>query len=370
MNQQPRLFTPGPLTTSDSVRAPMQFDYGSRDRRFVDGVLEIRESLISLSGAPRMECVLMQGSGTFGMESVLDTFLSDEDRVLILINGAYGRRARDIAERLGKQVVTVEWPENEAVDPDTVSEVLSGDPHLTHVWVVHCETTTGLMNDLEAIGEVVASAGKRFLVDAMSSFGGIPIDFDAAHIDVLISSANKCIEGVPGFSFMLVDRSLLEASEGNARSTSLDACAQWKRMANDGQFRFTPPTQVLMAFLQALRELDEEGGIVARHARYKRTAQRIAEGMRSLGFRMYLPDDLQGPIISTWLYPDAGHWDFTVFYELLAERGLVIYPGKLTEADCFRIGNIGRLSADDVEELLESIRETTARMSKEALHDS
>lgn len=366
MSHQPRLFTPGPLTTSDGVRAPMQFDYGSRDRRFVDGVREIQMSLISLCQSPRMECVLMQGSGTFGMESALDTFLSDEDRILILINGAYGRRAREIAERLGKQVVTVEWSENESIDPDAVSGVLSNDPSITHVWVVHCETTTGLMNDLESIGRVVAGAGKRFLVDAMSSFGGIPIDFDAAHIDVLISSANKCIEGVPGFSFMLVDRSVLEKSEGNARSTSLDACAQWKRMAIDGQFRFTPPTQVLMAFLQALRELHAEGGIEARHARYTRTARRIAEGMRSLGFQMYLPAELQGPIISTWLYPDASDWDFPAFYELLAERGLVIYPGKLTEADCFRIGNIGRLSVDDVEELLEAIREIMAQMLGDA----
>jgi 2-aminoethylphosphonate-pyruvate transaminase len=244
----------------------------------------------------------------------------------------------------------VRWPEDSPTDVQTLEAALTDD--VTHVAVVHCETTTGILNPIEAIGRIVRERSKVFIVDAMSSFGGIPIDVEACGIDFLVSSANKCIEGVPGFSFVICRRTALLSCEGIARSLSLDLLSQLKGFEKNGQFRFTPPTHALLAFDQALNELEAEGGVSARHERYRANHATLLAGMAWLGFEPFLSPDVQSCIITAFAYPAVDRFDFNRFYRELSDRGFIIYPGKLTEVDTFRIGNIGRLFPQDIEQLV------------------
>ena len=354
------LFTPGPLTTSAAVKEAMLHDFGSRDGTFLRIVKEIREELLRLAGtsqADGYEAVLLQGSGTFGLESVVGSAVPSDGGLLVIANGAYGERLVQIAKVLRIPVDQLAWAPDRMPDPAVVARRLEERSDLTHVAVVHCETTAGIMNPLAEIAEAVKAQERRFIVDAMSSFGALPVDLDAWGVDFLISSANKCIEGVPGFTFILASRDALRECEGRARSLSLDLHAQWKGLESNGQFRFTPPTHVLLAFRQALRELEAEGGPEGRLARYRRTQRRVVEGMGKLGFRPYLDPKVQGPIITSFAYPDDPRFRFDEFYEALNDRGFVIYPGKVADVSCFRIGSIGRLSADQVEGLLTAVGE-------------
>jgi 2-aminoethylphosphonate-pyruvate transaminase len=352
------LFTPGPLTTSATVKEAMLRDLGSRDREFLELVSEIRDALLHLGAArrPDYECVLMQGSGTFAIESVISSAIPRVGRLLVLINGAYGRRIAQMARVHAIPVEVIETPENRKIRAEDVI-IREG---VTHVAVIHCETTTGIVNPIEEIGERVAASGAVYIVDAMSSFGAIPIDLARARIDFLISSANKCIEGTPGFGFILAQRTALELSAGQARTLSLDLHAQWAGLERDGQFRFTPPTHVLLAFRQALRELEEEGGISARAERYRRNHARLVRGMRELGFEPYLADEDQSYIITSFRYPSDPVFQFEEFYSQLSALGFVIYPGKLSHESCFRIGTIGRISEPDIMRLLVAVEGATA----------
>jgi 2-aminoethylphosphonate-pyruvate transaminase len=300
--------------------------------------------------------VPMQGSGTFAIESVISSVIPRSGGLLVLVNGAYGRRIVEMARVHGIGVQAVETPENRKISPESVAERLREFAGVTHVAVIHCETTTGIVNPIAEIGEKVARAGATYIVDAMSSFGAIPIDLAAVHADFLISSANKCIEGVPGFGFVLARRSRLMAAKGLARTLSLDLHAQWQGLENGGQFRFTPPTHALLAFHQALLELDAEGGVAGRAARYCRNHQVLAKGMEAMGFEPYLAPQDQSYIITTYRYPTNPEFRFEEFYSRLSEMGYVIYPGKLSQEPCFRIGTIGRLGVEEIEGLLEAIR--------------
>jgi len=355
-----KLFTPGPLNTHPAVRQAMLIDHGSRDGGFIQAVADIRQRLVALGKSPAHEAVLLQGSGTYAMESAIDTFLGESDRLLVTVNGAYGRRAVHIAERLGVDVVAVELDEDVPFTGARLHDALTRHEGISCVWAVHCETTTGIMNHVEEMGQVAGGAGCRFIVDAMSTFGGVPLDLEEAAVDVVLSSANKCIEGVPGFAFMLIARDLLEQSAGRARSTSLDAHAQWAALERDGQFRFTPPTHTIMAFRQALRELDREGGVEARYARYRRNRDRLHHGLRCHGFVPYLKDEDQGVIISTFLTPELPFWVFEEVYDQLAADGLIIYPGKLTQVNSFRIGHIGQLADEDLDRLIAALGRTVS----------
>ena len=357
------LFTPGPLTTSRTVKQAMLRDLGSRDGEFIDVVRDVRRSLLEIGKCGRDHVVvLMQGSGTFGIESVVSSAIPKGGKLLVIVNGAYGKRIARMAEVVGIDRVVQPYNEDTLPDVAAVESALANDRGITHVAMVHSETTTGLVNPIEEVGRVVRSAGRVFIVDAMSSFGAIPIDIERCSIDYLVSSANKCIEGVPGFSFVIARREPLLASEGSARSLSLDLHAQLKGLESDGQFRFTPPTHAILAFHQALKELTEEGGVAARGARYRACQQTLASGMAAQGFAAYLKPELQGPIITTFCYPAHPRFEFEGFYEKLSRRGFAIYPGKLTHADCFRIGTIGRIFEGDVVNLLGAIRDVLADM--------
>ena len=353
------LFTPGPLTTSLSVKQAMLHDAGSWHFEFAGRVGWIRERLLEVAGLPRRdgwECVLLQGSGTFGVEAVFATCVPPAGKVVVLANGAYGERAAQMLVHSRIDHVVLRTPEDQPGDPGALDELLARDAAVTHVFVVHCETTSGILNPIEQLGRVTRDRGRKFIVDAMSSLGGLPVDFAAAGVDFLISSANKCIEGVPGFCFVLCRRVDLLACEGWARSLSLDLLAQFKGFAKNGQFRYTPPTHALLAFSQALLELEAEGGVAARAGRYRGNHETLLEGMRPLGLRPYLDPRWQSHLITAFPFPRFSGFSFEAFYRRLSDRGFIIYPGKLTQVDTFRIGTIGRLFPGDFEQLVLAIR--------------
>lgn len=351
------LLTPGPLSTSESVRQAMLQDWCTWDKDYNEGVVTvIREQLLKLAGLDgEYTTVLLQGSGTYAVEATLSCAVRPQDKLLIVANGAYGKRMGDIARRHGLNHVLVSLKETAPVTPEAVRRALEEHPDITHLAMVHCETTTGILNPVEAVARAIRGRGLTFIVDAMSSFGGIPIDIRKLGIDFLVSSANKCIQGVPGFGFVIARRSSLARCEGGSRSLSLDLYDQWAEMEKGrGKWRFTSPTHVVRAFFQAMKELEEEGGIEARHDRYRENHAELVEGMRRSGFRTLLPDELQSPIITSFLYPEED-FDFQKFYEALKEQGFVIYPGKISEAPTFRIGNIGDVFPDDFRRLAEAV---------------
>ena len=351
------LLTPGPLSTSESVRQAMLQDWCTWDKDYNEGVVTvIREQLLKLAGLDgEYTTVLLQGSGTYAVEATLSCAVRPQDKLLIVANGAYGKRMGDIARRHGLNHVLVSLKETAPVTPEAVRRALEEHPDITHLAMVHCETTTGILNPVEAVARAIRGRGLTFIVDAMSSFGGIPIDIRKLGIDFLVSSANKCIQGVPGFGFVIARRSSLSRCEGVSRSLSLDLYDQWAEMEKGrGKWRFTSPTHVVRAFFQAMKELEDEGGVEARHDRYRENHAALVEGMRRSGFRTLLPDELQSPIITSFLYPEED-FDFQKFYEALKERGFVIYPGKISEAPTFRIGNIGDVFPDDFRRLAEAV---------------
>ena len=357
------LLTPGPLSTTRTVRESMMQEYSTWDVDYNGIVQSIRTRLVELATSDAANpdthtAVLMPGSGTFTVESVVGSVIPSDGKLLVLNNGAYGARITTIARMLKVDTVELGQAEIEPTDLGQVEQMLAGDPEITHVAMVHCETTTGMLNPVEAVGEIVRRLGRVFILDAMSSFGGIPMSMELTGAHYLISSANKCIQGVPGFGFVVADRAMLEATEGWSRSHSLDLFDQWREMeTNGGKWRFTSPTHVVSAFARALDELKDEGGIEARHTRYVANQKTMVKGMRALGFRTLLGDDLQSPIITSFYYPDSAEFEFQKFYDALKSRGFVIYPGKVSHAQCFRIGSIGDVQPEDMTGLVGRISE-------------
>lgn len=352
------LLTPGPLSTTATVRAAMLQDSCTWDADYNLGVVEpIRRELVRLATGPEYQSdysvVLLQGSGSYVVESVLGSAIGVDECLLIINNGAYGARMGEMARCLGLRHHELDCGETTRPEPATIEAMLVRHPEITHLAMVHCETTTGMLNPLEEVAELCQRHGIRLIVDAMSSFGGIPIDMGRLGIEFLISSANKCIQGVPGFGFVIARRAALAACAGRARSVSLDLHAQWQTMEQQGgKWRFTSPTHTVLAFAQALRELDEEGGIEARHQRYSENQRTLVAGMAALGFAPLLPEKWQSPIITAFYSPAHPDYRFADFYQRLKAQGFVIYPGKVSQADCFRIGNIGDVTPERVRDLL------------------
>jgi len=356
-NNRQILLTPGPLNTSDSVKHAMQRDWGSRDSAFIDMTARIRQQLVALAnGGPHHVCVPVQGSGTFAVEATLGTLLSRQTRkLLILINGAYGHRMARICKKIGQPFEIYETAEDTPPDADHLARLLQQDDTLSHVAVVHCETTSGILNPIEEIAGVVARENRRLIVDAMSTFGALPIDLATLKADAVIASANKCLEGVPGIGFALLEKNALNRSENNSASLSLDLHDQFSYMEKTGQWRFTPPTHVLAALDQALIELDAEGGIAARGQRYTRNCQILLDGLTKLGFETFIPLSLQAPIIVTVRMPAHAMFDFQHLYAALNDRNIVLYPGAVTQEQSFRIGCIGQVFEADITRTLSAI---------------
>lgn len=351
------LFTPGPLTTATNVKEAALFDLGSRDSIFISVVQQIRQRLLSLAKveSPNFETIIIQGSGTFGIESVISSAIPADGMLLNIINGAYGRRISEMARIHSIPLIELNFNENQLPDLQQIEVALDTYPQITHVAVIHGETTTGLINPIDEIGTIAAHHKKVFIVDAMSTFGAYEIDLRYLNISYLISSSNKCIEGIPGFSYVLAKRSELEKCKNQSRTLSLDLYDQWSGLNNNGQFRFTPPVQSLLAFNEALNELEKEGGIASRAKRYAENNSILIAGMGKLGFKTFLPENIRSYIITSFLYPSHPNFSFEVFYSKLNEKGFVIYPGKLSKIDCFRIGNIGQLFFFDIQMLVDAI---------------
>ncbi|MDF2662524.1 MAG: phnW [Paenibacillus sp.] len=353
-----KLLTPGPLTTTSSVKEEMLVDRCTWDDSYKSITQKIRSQLLALAGtAPEQyTAVLMQGSGTFAVEAVMTSAVSSTDKVLIVTNGAYGERIVEMARYIGLPYAEYRVGYDQYPDEAELEAILEEDRLITHLAIVHCETTTGILNPLEKIAAIAKAYKKTLIVDAMSSFGGIEIDVAGLGIDYLISSANKCIQGVPGFGFVIAKLDKLAACRGVARSLSLDLYDQWKGMDKDGKWRFTSPTHVVAAFSKALDELEAEGGIPARYERYRHNNELLRDGLGKLGIHPYISSEKQSPIITTFLYPDET-FRFDEFYGYVKERGYVIYPGKLTDVDTFRIGNIGEIYEEDIERLCSIIEQ-------------
>ena len=361
MAQSPLLFTPGPLTTRLETRRAMLEDWGSREPAFIAMTAELRRRLLDLAGGHGSHVAIpIQGSGTFIVEAAIGTLVKPDDVLLVLANGAYGERMVEIASRLGRKVEALRWPEDQAVHPAAVERALADNPALTHVALVHCETTSGLLHPLAAIAAVVARQRRAFMVDAMSSFGALPLDLRRTPITAVLASSNKCLEGVPGIAFAVIEKDAIELAKSVAPSLSLDLYDQWRGFESDGQWRFTPPVQVAAALVEALRGLEAEGGPAARLERYEKNFRTLADGMARLGFRLFLDDRVQAPIIATFHSPADPRFRFDDLYAALAARGFIIYPGKLTQAQSFRIGCIGALQPDDLRRLVAAIGEFMA----------
>jgi 2-aminoethylphosphonate-pyruvate transaminase len=363
------LLTPGPLTTSRTVKEVMMQDFCTWDDDYNSIVQEIRAELVRLAGRIRgdspsddLTAVLMQGSGTFAVEATLATAVPHDGKLLVLDNGAYGARMTKMAARLGIECTTISQPETEPTDVRKLAATLDGDREITHVAMVHCETTTGMINPAAQAGEIVRRYHKSFILDAMSSFGGIPMTMQGIGADWLISSANKCIQGVPGFAFVIARGETLQKTPGQARSLSLDLYDQWREMEDKGgKWRYTSPTHVVRAFAQALFELREEGGIEARNARYVENARRLVDGYQRIGFKPLLPVDLRSPIITSFLFPSRS-FSFDEFYTAMKRRRFVLYPGKISQADTFRVGTIGHVFPEDIDELVSATADVISEL--------
>lgn len=351
-----KLLTPGPLTTSKSVKQAMMVDHCTWDQEYKGITQEIRQKLLDLAGVTSEEytTILMQGSGSFGVESVIGSMIGPKDHVLVCVNGAYGRRIVGMCERYNLMYSVYEVAEDEIPKASDIEKILTGDRTISAIAMVHSETTSGILNELEEIAALAKDHSVLFIVDAMSSFGGIPIDVSALAIDFLISSSNKCIQGVPGFSFVLAKREQLEQRKDFARTVSLDLYDQYETMEKDGKWRFTSPTHTVLAFYQALKELDKEGGIYQRYMRYLTNNRLLRQKMGELGYQPFITQ-YQGPFITSFLYPTQRAFDFQHFYQHLKQNGFVIYPGKISSVDCFRIGNIGEIYPEDIDRLVKVI---------------
>ena len=351
------LLTPGPLTTSKSVKSAMVHDWGSRDAEFIRINKQVLDDLPKIINvADSHVAVPMQGSGTFAVEAMLTTFVPRNGTCLVLINGAYGQRAQKILDVAGRKCVVLETPEDTPPDIDALERTLDADNTITHVFAVHCETTSGILNPIAAIGDVVERHGRAFLIDSMSAFGALELDASKIKCDAVAASSNKCIEGVPGLGFVICRRDAISDTKGNATTLVLDLYDQWQGFETNGQYRFTPPIHVIVAFHRALEEFFAEGGQPGRGKRYSDNAQVLIDGMRELGFVTLLGDNLQAPIIVTFRMPEHPQFKFQEFYDRLKDHGYVIYPGKLTVASSFRIGCIGRLDQTHMRQTLAAVR--------------
>ena len=356
MNKK-RLYTPGPLNTTAGVKNAMQTDLGSRETEFTSLVLRLRQTLLTLANADSgtYTCVPMPGNGTMMLEAVMGTLIAPDDEVLVVQNGAYGLRLWAIANTLGLNVTRLDFDECSSLDIETLDRWLATHPRCRFLAMVHCETSSGMLNPLQPIASLCQHHHVELIVDAMSSFGGIPVDVNQLNIACLVFSANKCLQGIPGIGLCIAKRTLLERDDVPTRSYAMDLGKLWRGLEKNGEFLYTPPTHVLLALDAALQELTREGGIIARFHRYQRNAATLLKASEAAGLRPLLQAHQGSPIITAFRYPANTNFTFTRLYETLSADNMIIYPGKLTGVDSFRIGTIGALDEQDFIEVARKI---------------
>jgi len=362
-NRDPILLTPGPLTTSLETKTAMLRDWGSWDAAFNAVTARVRERLTAIVHADETHvCVPMQGSGTFSVEAAVNTLVPRDGHVLVLVNGAYGKRMARLTEMMGRRVSVFETAEDVPTTAGDVSRLLDADRSITHVGLIHCETSTGILNPLHEIAHTVAERGVSLIVDAMSSFGAIAIDARTTPLDALIAASGKCVEGPPGMGFVFARRSVLERRAGNSTSLALDLHDQWTYMERTTQWRYTPPTHVVVALDAALAQYEAEGGQPARLARYTANYEALVSGMAELGLRPFLDAKIQAPIIVTFHAPPDPRYAFTDLYARVRDKGFILYPGKLTQVETFRVGCIGAIAPDEMRLAVSAIGEALREM--------
>jgi len=362
-SRDPILLTPGPLTTSLSTKAAMLRDWGSWDSAFNAVTAGVRRKLLDvIHGHATHVCVPMQGSGTFSVEAAVNTLVPRDGHVLVLINGAYGTRLAKLTRMMGRKLTVFETAEDVPTTPQDVDRLLAADPSITHVGLIHCETSTGILNPLPEIAAVVARHGRGLIVDAMSSFAAIGIDARTVPFDALIAASGKCVEGPPGMGFVFVRRSVLEKCAGHSTSLALDLHDQWTYMEKTTQWRYTPPTHIVIALDAALDQFIADGGQPARLARYTKNCETLVAGMAEMGFRVFLTPDIQAPIILTFHAPADPKYTFKDFYDRVRDKGFVLYPGKLTQVETFRVGCIGAIGPDEMRHAVNAVRDTLREM--------
>jgi len=361
------LLTPGPLSTSARTKESMLRDWGSWDADFNAITARLREGLIRIAhGEGTHECVPLQGSGTFSVEAAIGTLVPRHGHVLVPQNGAYCQRIAKICKVLGRLITTIDYREDEPMNAADIDRALAQDPSITHVAVVHCETSTGILNPLHEIALVVARHGKGLIVDAMSSFGALEIDARTTPFDAVIAASGKCLEGVPGMGFVLMRRAALEKCEGNSHSLAMDLYDQWVYMNKTTQWRYTPPTHVVAALDSAVAQYIEQGGLAARGGTYAKNCRELIDGMREIGLRSFLPEAIQAPIIVTFHAPADARYEFKAFYNAVKQRGYILYPGKLTRLETFRVGCMGQLGERGMAGAVQAVREVLQEMGIQA----
>ena len=355
------LFTPGPLNTSNITKKSTLIDLGSRDIDFIRINKRLLSDILKMGNANKgYVCLPIQGSGTFCLEATFETLLNYKSKVLILSNGVYGNRLINICKKIGKKFIPLKFNENELISTEKIKQALLKNKSISHLSFVHCETSSGILNPLNKISFLCKKYKKKLIVDAMSSFGGTKINIQQNNIEALVSSANKCLEGIPGFSFSIIKKTSLSKSKNNANTLSLDLYDQWKGFLKNNQWRFTPPTHAIIALSSALEQLKKEGGIHKRNKRYKKNYITLISGMKKIGFHCYLNDDLHSPIIVSFRKPK--NLNFNFFYQNLSKLGFLIYPGSITNQETFRIGCIGNIYPKNIEMLLKAIKKTLIKM--------
>ncbi len=360
LGNDPILLTPGPLTTSLATKQAMLRDWGSWDTAFNEITASLCRDIVRIvdpAGSGEYVCVPMQGSGTFSVEAALGTLVPRDARVLVPNNGAYCARILKECRYLGRAAVDLAIPEDKPATAEAIAAAIAADPAITHVALVHCETGAGIRNDLEGIADVCKRTGRALIIDAMSSFAALPIDVRKTPFDALIAASGKCLEGVPGMGFVIARKTVLEASAGRSHSLALDLHDQYVYMQKTTQWRYTPPTHVVAALRAAIDQFIAEGGQLARGARYAANCATLIEGMRSIGFRPFLPADVQAPIIVTFHAPADPAYDFKRFYNAVRERGYILYPGKLTQIETFRVGCIGAIDSNEMRNVVTAVAE-------------
>jgi 2-aminoethylphosphonate-pyruvate transaminase len=356
MDRERILLTPGPLTTTLRTKLAMLRDWGSWDGDFNAVTARVRKSLLKvIHGEDSHVVVPLQGSGTFSVEAAVATVVPRNGHVLVLDNGAYCKRAARLTSLMGRDCTVLPFDESRPVDPRALDAQLAADASITHVLLVHCETGAGVLNPLEQVADICARRGKGLIVDAMSSFGALPIDAREIRVDALVAASGKCLEGVPGMGFVFLRKAIVEGCAGNSQSLAMDLHDQYAYMEKTGQWRFTPPTHVVVALAEAIAQFEEEGGQPARLARYTDNYRTLIDGMSRLGFMPFLDASVQAPIIVTFHAPGDSRYDFKTFYALAREHGFLLYPGKLTQVETFRVGCIGAIGRHEIEQAVHAV---------------
>ena len=357
------LLTPGPLTTSLRTKLAMLKDWGSWDSDFIAITARVRQSLLDIvHGHDSHVVVPLQGSGTFSVEAAVATVVPRDGHVLVLDNGAYCKRAAKLTHLMGRRTTVVPFAEDAAISPEVLQTHLLADKSITHVVMIHCETGAGVLNPLQAVADVCQAHGKGLIVDAMSSFAALEIDARKVHFDALVAASGKCLEGVPGMGFVFIRKAILPQCEGNNNSLAMDLYDQYIYMEKTGQWRFTPPTHVLVALNEAIAQFEEEGGQTARLKRYQSNCSTLVEGMAALGFKPFLDPAIQAPIIVTFHAPADPRYQFKTFYDIAKKNGFILYPGKLTQVETFRVGCIGAIGPAEMAQAVHAVALTLKEM--------